>query len=77
VAIDLVSYMDTGLDLFFRTKTETTFERRRVCNAPLKNGANRVLFRLYGADLAGPMFLHFRNPQVYRLRSIELRATSD
>jgi len=77
VAVDVDSYMETGIDLFFRTRSEATFERRRVFNETLKLGRNHVYFRLCGGDLAGPMFLHFRNPKVYRLRSIEIRAVRD
>lgn len=77
VSIELESPLTGGIDLFFQKKGERSYERRRVCSEKIYKGANRLYIRLWAGDLAGPMFLHFRDPGLYRITSIEARAVRD
>jgi hypothetical protein len=77
IAIDIDSTTVATLDLFFQKRSEPTFERRRVCFEKIYKGGSTVYLRLYAGDLAGPMYLHWRQPGTYTIHSIEARAVRE
>jgi alginate O-acetyltransferase complex protein AlgJ len=77
VAIAMNSPTVSALDLFFQKTTEPGFERRRACQEKIYKGPNVVYFRLFAGNLAGRMFLHFRDRGEYRIQSIEIRAVHE